>query len=444
MNNKTRYWIRSGSYSLLTRISITLFGLLNFFFLVKMVSQNEFGVWTLYLSLTTIFESIRTAFIYNPLIRILNSSEASESKQIISSSFYLNQVSALVVSAIMLIFSLTLSSFWEAPQLAPMFLIYIVTSVTYTWFSHYTYLMQAKLSFKGTFYSTFVQRAGLFFYILYLFIVKTDVSLISLAWANAIAYGLSALVAFLFSLRFREFTYRVKRETMVALAQYGKWTLGTNISGLVNRGINNWLLASFLSPAAVAIYNPAVRISNLFEVPLFAVSQVFYPKMVSNVKEKGLTEAKLMYEKSVGFIMLFSFAIFIFLFAFAEPIINFIAKGAEESYAESIPVLRVVLIYSLLMPFQRQFGVTLNAIGKANVNFYFIIISVAFSVVIKFFMVKYYGIMGAAWGTVISYFISVVIIQIVMSKMLKVETWNVFRYAWEFLTSLKSGIKNKI
>jgi len=423
---------------------MTFFGLLNFFFLVKMISQQEFGIWTLFLSLTTVFESVRTAFIYNPLIRYLNSSEKGESTEIISSSYFLNLMTAGVTALIMVLFSNVLSVFWEAPVLAPMFIIYIVTAVAFTWFSHYTYIMQAELSFKGTFYSTLFQKGGLSVYILYLFYSESETSLISLAWANSISYVVSAFVALIFAWKIRTFTYRVKKSTMSSLASYGKWTLGTNLSSIINRNINDWLLASFLTPAAVAIYNPAVRIANLFEIPLFAVSQVFYPKLVNEVKQKGISAARIMYEKSVGFILLFSVAIFLVLFIFAEPIISFIAKGAAESYAESVPVLRIVLIYSLLVPFQRQFGVTLNAIGRANINFYFIVVSVALSIAIKFFMVKYFGIMGAAWGTVMSYLLSVIIIQVILKRLLNIRTFNVFRYAWEFLITLNTSIRNKI
>jgi O-antigen/teichoic acid export membrane protein len=420
---------------------MTFFGLLNFYFLVNLISQENFGIWTLFLSLTTVFESVRNAFIYNPLIRYLNSSSESESTEIISASFYLNVTTAAVTAVVMIGFSFILSSFWEAPVLAPMFLIYILTTFSFTWFSHYTYLMQAKLSFKGTFYSTLVQRGGLSLFILFYFIQQEEVSLINLAWANAFSYVASAFVALAFAFKVREFAYKVGWATIKSLASYGKWTLGTNVSSIVNRNINDWLLASFLSPSAVAIYNPAVRISNLFEIPLFAVSQIFYPRLVNEVKNKGNAAAREMYEKSVGFIMLFSAAIFLVLFVFAEPIIGFISKGAEESYAASVPVLRVVLIYSLLVPFQRQFGVTLNAIGKANINFYFILLTVGLSIAIKFFMVKYLGIMGAAWGTVISYLMSVVIVQIILNRLLGTKTLNVFYYSWEFLISLPKQFK---
>ncbi len=443
MPNKASYWIRSGSYAMFTRISVTFFGLMNFILLIKMISQNEFGIWTLFLSVTTIFESLRNAFISNPFIKFLNSEDEGKSKGIISAAFYLNLATAFVVMICMFIFSFSLSSLWDAPVISPMFMIYIITSFAFTWYSHFNFLMQSRLSFQGTFFSTVVQKGGLFAYIAYLFIFDIEVSLINLAWANAFSYILSALTSFYFSRHMREFSFKVKKSTLVDLAQYGKWTLGTNISGMINVGINDWLLASFYSPRAVAIYNPAVRISNLFEVPLTAVSQIFYPKMVNAVREKGLPEAKHMYEKSLGFIMLFSVVIFITLFVLAEPIIVLLSKGATESFAESIPVLRVVLLYSILIPFHRQFGVTLMAIGMANINFYFVLASAVVSITIKFFFVKYFGVMGAAWGSVLSYFIDFVAVQIILHRILGVELLNVFRYAWQILTTLNLDTRIK-
>ena len=80
------YWFKSGSLTLLNRLSITMFGLLNFFFLIRILDQDDFGAWVIFLSITGLSESIRNAFIYNPLLRYLNSEDEENHKDIKSAS----------------------------------------------------------------------------------------------------------------------------------------------------------------------------------------------------------------------------------------------------------------------------------------------------------------------------------------------------------------------
>ena len=62
------YWIRSGAYTILQRSSMLLFGVGSFMLLVRMLSKEDFGVWSLFLSVATLFEVARNGLIQNALI----------------------------------------------------------------------------------------------------------------------------------------------------------------------------------------------------------------------------------------------------------------------------------------------------------------------------------------------------------------------------------------
>ncbi|MEQ8573669.1 MAG: polysaccharide biosynthesis C-terminal domain-containing protein, partial [Fulvivirga sp.] len=102
------------------------------------------------------------------------------------------------------------------------------------------------------------------------------------------------------------------------------------------------------------------------------------------------------------------------------------------------PVLQVMAIYGVFEPFQRQFGVTLNAIGKARINFYFIVISSTVGIIFTYIFIDQYGVMGAAYSTLITYALSAIIIQYILYKQIGVNTANIFKYG---LQSVSKGVK---
>src|SRR6478752_8768327 len=97
------YWIRSGAYTILQRSSMLLFGVGSFMLLVRMLSKDDFGVWSLFLSVATLFEVARNGLIQNALIKYLNSHDEAEHASIISASFYLN-ILLTIISLVIIYF----------------------------------------------------------------------------------------------------------------------------------------------------------------------------------------------------------------------------------------------------------------------------------------------------------------------------------------------------
>lgn len=423
---KKSYWFKSGSLTLLNRISITLFGLLNFFFLIRILSPNDFGVWVIFLSITGLSESIRNAFIYNPLLRYLNSEDEKNHKHIISASLSLNLLAAFIISIVFIVLAYTVNYFFDAPALKEMLLISIISVFGFTLFAHFTFLQQANLRFGGTVVSTFFQKLVLLAFILYAFISGYEPTLFELALYFSLGYVISSFLAYWFARRESTFIFSFDKVWISRLFHYGKYTLGTNISTMLNKNTKEWFLGGMIGPASVAVFSPAVKVTNLFEIPLAAIASVFYPEMINRVRKEGVSAAKYLYERSVAIIMVAIVPCVILIFFFAEPIVLIIAG---PKYPEAVPVLQVMVLYGIFEPFQRQFGVTLNAIGKAHINFYFIIVSSAIGILITWLSIKYYGIMGAAYGTILTYGLGAAFIQYILYKQIDVRTLNIFKFS---------------
>jgi lipopolysaccharide exporter len=64
---KSNYWLKSGTYTILQRFFNVLFGFGAFAILVRVMPKNEFGVWALFVSVTSLIEVARIGLIQNAL-----------------------------------------------------------------------------------------------------------------------------------------------------------------------------------------------------------------------------------------------------------------------------------------------------------------------------------------------------------------------------------------
>src|SRR5690606_33511212 len=94
---KDPYWLKSGIFSLLQRFTIVLFGFIGFFILIRVFPKEEYGIWMLYMSFTSLTEVLRQGFIKNPLIKYINANEGLDRIKIVNASFFLNIMLTAVV-----------------------------------------------------------------------------------------------------------------------------------------------------------------------------------------------------------------------------------------------------------------------------------------------------------------------------------------------------------
>lgn len=410
------YWIRSGTLTILSRLSASLFGFLSFYLLLRMLPQIEYGIWMLFISVSTVIELIKAGFIRNPLIKF--SQEGNNHTQVFSASFTLNAGLTAIIAILLLVFAKGLSLFWNQPSLLPLFEIYIITLCLLIPLHHFDYVQQANLSFKGALFSEGTRQFTFFTCIFAYYLTDRSLALIHLAYFQAISVGLSAVVAFFFARRYLSLSFKTDFQWISKLFNYGKYTFGTGVSAMLMRNTDTWMLGRMMSPMAVAIYNPALRIANLLEIPALTLASILFPKLTKQISEEGKTSAKYLYEKSVGAILSCVLPFVIIVLIFAESITLFIAG---EEYLEAAPILRITVIYCFLLPFNRQFGVTMDAIGKAKINFLFVLRDAILNLVLNYMFITHYGIIGAAYGTMTTYFIALIINQVYLQKHLQVN-----------------------
>jgi len=427
--NNRNYWFKSGSYNLILNIQSLVFGFGGFYFLLRTLDKHSFGVWTLFVATTTIFEMARNGLIQNALIKFLSQGSKEEVPGILSASFFLSSVLMIVCVIINVCIAGYLAKLWHYPGLANMFYAYNIVYLLQGILSQFQWIEQANLSFKGVLITSTIRQGGFFFYVLACFVFHLNTSLMHLIYAQAIFAFSGLLVQYFFIKKYFSFSFRLEKTWMKKLFDFGKYVFATSISGIITTTVSQMMLGALLSPEAAGDYNVAAKIIALTEIPTNSLVVIVFPQSSKRFANEGHDAIKYLYEKSVGALLAFLIPSLLFLFLFPGFVVHIIAGG---NYGETIPLIKVSILSCLLNPFSRLFGTILDSIGKPKVNFIIITLFTVVELILNYLMIKGYGIIGAVYATLFANIIFFVVMQAILRKELKVNFLNTFIYAKRF------------
>lgn len=443
---KYQYWVSSGKYSTIQKFVMLFVGLLSFKLLTRVMSPSDFGVWGLFLVITSIVETARSALIRNAFIRHTHQADSeAEQDQLQSSAFLLNLTVSLVIGGLIALSLYPVTHFLHAPELSQMLRWYIVTIVISCLFSHFEMLLNTRLDFKGICFMYCNRQA-----ILLIFFIICAVFTIQLqAWMLSVFYLVSMLggivTGYFFCRGHLVFRFRDTRVDMIRLWQYGKFVFGTNVSAMLFRSTDNFMAFKFFGSATSAFYNASYRISNLVDLPSQVFSDLLFPK-AAMISSDNPASVRHMYERTVGAILVFSVPALLVVIAVPELLLHIFA---DEKYLAAAGILRITAFFGFTLPFIKQFGTIMDATGHPHVNFRVMLLSVFLNIVNNLVGIKLLGSFGPAAGTALTYFIIFILTQYILYRKFGIRLLNTFRNMFklygELLETARSVVrKNKV
>lgn len=386
--------------------------------------KEEVGVWSLYLSVTSILELLRNGFIRNPMITNLVTAETPHEKGlVISSALMLHGILVFFVTIFLLVSAQPLTAFWHAPGLDILFYIYAVRGLVLIPSLHFEFIQQSRADFKAIFITNSVRLAPLGFYSMVCYYAGIQPTLIDLSIVLLISTVISVAVAYWYIRREVIYYPHLEMKQVKDMFNLGKYTMGTVVSSMVVRSTDSWMVGRLVSTIGVALYNPALRIANLVEVPTLAIANLVFPQINKKMKEKGDAGIEEVYVKSVSLILAIMLPGMIPLYLLSDFVVELIFG---KDYMEAAPILRVTIFFMLIIPFNRQFGTVMDALKRPKLNFYLLIMMGVLNVIFIYLFISWLGLIGAAYGTLLSYIIIFILNQIILARQFKIKTWRVF------------------
>lgn len=434
------YWFKSSFYTISQRVLALVLGLLSFMLLVRMYSKAEFGVWSLFLVITNnIVEVSKLGFLKNAHIKIIHSVAEEEKPFVNSVSFFINIVISLLISVLLALFALFICPLYFSSELASMLLFYAVTSIFLSPLYQLQFMQVVEFDFRAIFLST-VLRQGLFtLFVLIIFLTGYPMTMFKLAVVQFLAVIPAVILSYILSRKYVQFSKVLKMQWLKEIFHYGKYTVGTNVSNSVFKSTGELLVGSITTSANVASYNNALRISNLVEVPALSLAEVMFPKSVQTHQREGVAGVKDMYEKTVAGILCLILPFTLIVMLFPEPIILLLSG---RKYLDVVPIVRITMLYSLVVPFTLQFGTVMDSIGMPRTNFILITITAILAIIFNWIAISTWGVMGAAFGTLGAYIFNFIVGQIILRKYVGVSFLTTIKLVPSFYSLGFATVKN--
>lgn len=450
------YWIKSGSYSLLERVFGQILGFGNMFLLLRAVEKDAYGLWIQFLIIVALIEVSRTGLIQNGLIRYLSTSQEKDQGKINTASIFINVcLTTLTISLLLFLADPAVNYFYTDPDysqsvrddLIMMLYYYGITTIVIMPFFQFNYILQANLDFRGFFWASFTYKGTLFFYILYQYIYNIPIDIFQMSLFLIFSGCCASIVGFIFAKKYLVFSKEIDWKWVKDLFNFGRFTFGTNLSTIVYKFTDRSMLGAMISFDAIAIYEVAIRITNLVDIPAISIAAVVFPQSAKNSLKKGKEGIRDLYEKSVAAILGLIIPAMIFIYFFAEIVVIILGK---DKYLDSVPILRYTIFFALFVPYALQFGTILDSIGKPKLNFRFVLLGLILNIIFNYFLIKEYGIMGAVWGTLLTHSVMFIAQMSFFYKWYRIRPWrpivlipwfykNLFQTALGFLSKKKDA-----
>lgn len=424
------YWIKSGLLSLFQNIFGVVFGFVGFYFLIRLLTKEQYGTYVLFLATVSIIELTRNGLLQNAIIKFISGAKETEKQVIAATAMLINIVITVLLSIIMLILGPVLSSLWDTPEITAMLNLYIIAFFISGIQMFFNSVEQAYLNFKGLFYCSFFNQIIGFAYISICFFFDIHIALISLVLVTILSTAVGTIPAWLHARHhLPHMSFKLNINWMKKMLNYGKYAMGTSVNAQLSSTIDQMMLGGLLSPAAAGKFNIALRISNLANIPSNAMATIVFPQGSKRAETEGNVALKYLYEKSVGSILAILVPALLFIYLLADPIIHFVAS---EKYIDAIPLLKITLFYSLFIPFSRQTGTILESVGKTKLNFYLVLFTGIFNLLLNFGFISLWGVLGAAYATLVTNFVFFGISQYFNRKLFNISMLNPWIYAIQF------------
>ncbi len=419
-----KYWLKAGSYAMLGHGAQMGFAFLNFLLLVRILPERDLGIWILYTALTAFADMARIGLTQNGLLSLAKQ-ESNKIRELFTVGFILNIISGLIFAFILLITAPFLGKLWTAPELITLVLLYIPFTLIYgsARFIDNVHILQED--FRGIFWSKLIFGAAYFGALVW---QKEGLTLWETAFWQNIAASLSLILLLLYKPHYLKFG-KYDIVWVKKLFHFGKYVMGTNCFSMLYNKLDVLLLGTLLSPMAVATYNVASRILNYIELPLTGLSQILYPKVAEIFYKEGNESVAKLYERTLAILLAVMIPFTILVLIFAKNIIYWLA-GA--SYLSATPLLQLLLLSVFPKIWGRIFGITMDAIGKPQLNFKVLIGSIFTNLLLSIVMIPLWGVKGAAWAVLLSVIINVSVGQFLLSKTLPIQQVNIFKQLFQF------------
>jgi GT2 family glycosyltransferase len=224
------------------------------------------------------------------------------------------------------------------------------------------------------------------------------------------------------------------------MTKFGAQMQISKLATFASEKYDEFLLAYFSVLNNVTYFNVANRISRTGRLIPFQLIPQIAPvasELKANDQNEKLRE---LFSDITKYLILISFPVFTFMFVFADLIITtWVGPGFELS----ANILRILAVGNMInMTFSAPGNSIIPNVGLPKYQMREGLIFLGINIILSYLLIKYYGIMGAAFGNVLSVIVSSAYVFFISTKYFSKSRKDILseNYFKPFLASVVSGI----
>ncbi|SNR74773.1 polysaccharide transporter, PST family/lipopolysaccharide exporter [Lutibacter agarilyticus] len=356
--------------------------------LARLLNPTDFGLMAIVMvvigfSSMFIDMGISNAIIYKQKV----------SENQLTTLYWLNIAVGIVLFLIILIIAPYIAVFYDSPQLTNLIKLVGVTFVIQPFGQQFMILLQKELNFSKI---TIVQTVSRFVsFIATIIMAYYNLGVFSLAYGVIIYATLSTILFMYYGKNIYKPKLYFSRVDIQEFLSFGMYQMAEKAMNYFGTQFDTILIGKLLGVEVLGVYNVA---KNLVSKPSTiinpVITKVTFPVM-SKISEdtKKLREV---YLKTVSYLTLVNTPIYLLIALFAQPIVVLMFG---EVWVEAIPIVQILAIGFLLKSIGNPAGSLLLSKGKANIAFYWNLITFLLYPTFILYGSKY-GINGIAFSFV--------------------------------------------
>ena len=352
------------------------------------------GVWNL-LNISILYRGAITFGIDNGMSRelpiLLGKGKLLEAESLNNSAFTAILIISMLACALFLIILRYINEGLEFS-----YILMCILFMSFQGYHFYTYTLKC--------YSRFDQVSAIQAVFSLLFPLIT-IPLSYLYSFNGFLLGYSiALIVSCYSIFFKNkinFSLNINYVQLYNLIKIGFPIMLVGISYAILNTVDRWMISLFLGVEELGYYSMSIIVFSALILLPRIISQQIYPRMAYNWgADKSIYSMKALIRKQSLYSFYLIIPISVILYVFTPLLI----RMWLPEYINGIDSARFIILGAIFMPLSAGWGNFLNIINKQIYYLYIIIIAIVINIISNFILIKLgYGIEGVAWGTVVSY-----------------------------------------
>jgi len=175
----------------------------------------------------------------------------------------------------------------------------------------------------------------------------------------------------------------------------------TGIAVVLHMRVDQLMVKNLIDNSSLGFYAAAIKLSESWYFIPGIITTSFFPKIMQSASFDGKLEKII--EIFYSALIYFSLATALVVTVIADPLVNLLYG---EQYASASPILRLYIWSGIFVSINYVSLKYYHALDLEKIKFLFTIISLTINIVLNYILISRIGILGGAWATLISLFIS--------------------------------------